>query len=301
MIQLDISQTYGELREYLGSRLTFLPDKPEETLDSTLRALWFAAAGLPKSAELASFGDLPALDEIAFSKLNGLVESRLGGVPLAHITARQHFMGMDMLAGPEALVPRKETELLGTAAVERAREAVSDRGRALVVDVCTGCGNIALSVAGHVPNAVVYAADLSDAAVQLGRRNAVHLGLERQIEFRVGDLLEPFATSDFFGQVDLLTCNPPYINSVKVGQMPDEIAGHEPKLAFDGGPFGVGILMRVLEDAPRFLRVGGWLGIEVGLGQGPAMSKRIQRGGAFQEVRPITDHRGDVRAILAQR
>lgn len=301
MIQLDISQTYGELREYLGSRLTFLSDKPEETLDSTLRALWFAAAGLPKSAELALLCDLPALDETAMSRLDGLVESRLGGVPLAHITGRQHFMGMDMLAGPEALVPRKETELLGTAAVARAREAVTDRGRALVVDVCTGCGNIALSVARHVPNAVVFAADLSDVAVNLGRSNAVHLGLERQVEFRVGDLLEPFATSDFFGQVDLLTCNPPYINSVKVGQMPDEIAGHEPKLAFDGGPFGVGILMRVLEEAPRFLRVGGWLAIEVGLGQGPAISKRIQREGAFQEVRPITDHRGDVRAILAQR
>lgn len=301
MIQLDISQTYGELREYLGSRLTFLSDKPEETLDSTLRALWFAAAGLPKSAALALLCDLPALDETAMSRLDGLVESRLGGVPLAHITGRQHFMGMDMLAGPEALVPRKETELLGTAAVARAREAVTDRGRALVVDVCTGCGNIALSVARHVPNAVVFAADLSDVAVNLGRSNAVHLGLERQVEFRVGDLLEPFATSDFFGQVDLLTCNPPYINSVKVGQMPDEIAGHEPKLAFDGGPFGVGILMRVLEEAPRFLRVGGWLAIEVGLGQGPAISKRIQREGAFQEVRPITDHRGDVRAILAQR
>ncbi len=299
MIQLDISLIYGELREHLSTRISFLPDKPEETLDSTLRALWFAAAGQQKSAELALFGELPALDTTETSRLNDLVESRLGGTPLAHLTGRQHFMGMDMLAGPGALVPRKETELLGAAAVERANEFASKQGRALVVDVCTGCGNIALAIANHVPNAVVFAADLSDDAVELGRRNAVHLGLEEQVEFRVGDLLEPLATTDFFGQVDVLTCNPPYINSVKVGQMPEETASHEPKLAFDGGPFGVGILMRVLEEAPKFLRSGGWLGIEVGLGQGPLLAKRIEKSGAFLEVCPLTDQNGDIRAIFA--
>lgn len=301
MIQLDISRIYGELREHLSSRISFLPDKPEETLDSTLRALWFAAAGHLKSAETALFGKLPALSATETFRLNSLVQSRLGGTPLAHLTGRQHFMGMDMLVGPGALVPRKETELLGAAAVERANEVASKQGRALVVDVCTGCGNIALAIANRVPNAVVFAADLSDDAVELGRRNAAHLGLERQVEFRVGDLLEPVATTDFFGQVDILTCNPPYINSVKVGQMPDEIVGHEPKLAFDGGPFGVGILMRVLEDAPRFLRKGGWLGIEVGLGQGPLLAKRIEKAGSFEEVTPLTDQNGDIRAIFAMR
>ena len=298
---MDISRIYGEFREQLSSRISFLPDKPEETLDSTLRALWFAAAGQLKSAEMALFGELPALDITETSRLNGLVKSRLGGTPLAHLTGRQHFMGMDMLAGPGALVPRKETELLGMAAVERANDIAAQQGRALVVDVCTGCGNIALAIANRVRDAVVFAVDLSNDAVELGRRNAAHLGLERQVEFRVGDLLEPLATTDFFDQVDVLTCNPPYINSAKVGQMPGEIAGHEPKLAFDGGPFGVGILMRVLEEAPRFLRAGGWLGIEVGLGQGPLLAKRIEKAGSFLEVCPLTDKNGDIRAILAMR
>ena len=80
-----------------------------------------------------------------------------------------------------------------------------------------------------------------------------------------------------------------------------EIAGHEPRLAFDGGPFGVTILMRLIEDAPRFLRHGGWLTLEVGLGQGPALTKRLQRDGNWQDVRALADANGDTRVLLACR
>jgi release factor glutamine methyltransferase len=96
-----------------------------------------------------------------------------------------------------------------------------------------------------------------------------------------------------------LTCNPPYISSAKVEQMHGEIADHEPHLAFDGGPFGVAILMRLLQDAPRFLRPNAWLGFEVGLGQGPAMAKRLEKAGCA-EVRTLTDGAGSIRALFAR-
>lgn len=297
---MDGIQTYDFLLRKLAVGIEYLPDKPEETPESTLRALWFAAAGQPKSAQSAMCGDIPELEAAALGKLMSYVESRLSGKPLAHITGRQQFMGIEFLAGPEALVPRKETELLATAAVEVASAAVADRGSALVVDVCTGSGNVALAIASRVHGATVFGADLSDSAVDLARRNALHLGLADRVEFRTGDLLEPFASSEFLGAVDVLACNPPYINSVKVGQLPKEIAAHEPKLAFDGGAFGVGILMRILEDAPRFLRAGGWLALEVGLGQGPALEKRLERSENFSEVRVVSDQHGAVRTILAK-
>jgi release factor glutamine methyltransferase len=175
-----------------------------------------------------------------------------------------------------------------------------EQGAITVVDACTGSGNVALAVAHHVPNARVFAADLSEDAVSLARRNAAHLGLDSRTEFRAGDLLAPFDTPQFLGQVDLLTCNPPYISSAKVEHMPGEIAGHEPHLAFDGGPFGVAILMRLLQDAPRFLRSGGWLAFEVGLGQGPALVKRLEKAGAFKEIRTLADSTGSIRALLAR-
>lgn len=285
----------------LSTEVEFLPDKPEETPESTLRALWFAAAGAPRSAEAAQIGDIPDLDDTAIACLIQYAETRISGVPLAHITGRQRFMGIELIAGPEALVPRKETELLAAAAVDVASGMVADQGRAVVVDVCTGCGNVALSIAHHVAEATVFGADLSESAVGLARRNADSLGIGDRVQFRSGDLLEPFATAEFFGNVDVLTCNPPYINSVKVSQMRKEISSYEPKLAFDGGPFGVGILMRIFEEAPKYLRKGGWLAVEVGLGQGPALVKRLERGTSFSEVRTVSDHSGAVRTVLARR
>jgi len=117
-----------------------------------------------------------------------------------------------------------------------------------------------------IPQSQVYAADLSEDAVALARENARHLQLHSRTEFGAGDLLAPFDKPELHGTIDLLTCNPPYISSAKVDHMHQEIAAHEPHLAFDGGPFGVNILMRLLQDAPRFLNHNGWLAFEVGLG-----------------------------------
>lgn len=294
---------YGELRARLAAGLPRLADKPEETADGTLRALWFTATGNPVSAVAAMQGELPDLEPAStqLQTLRDFVERRLAGIPLAHITGRQHFMGMEMLASADALVPRRETELLARAAIDLASAADAHAAPPLVVDACTGSGNLALAIAHHAPTARVFAADLSEAAIDLARRNAGHLGLADRVGFSVGDLLAPFDTAEFLGHTDLIVCNPPYITTAKTALMADEIASHEPRLAFDGGPFGVAILMRLLDDAPRFLRSGGWLAFEVGLGQGPAMARRIERNEEFSEVQRIADREGVARAILCRR
>ena len=297
---MSAAALYDELRARLTAGLTTLPDKPEETADSTLRALWFTAAGTPKSAESASRAELPMLDQRSESELRASIERRLSGIPLAHITGRQQFMGIEMLAGPEALIPRKETELLVRAAVEIAAEAVEKRGRATMVDTCTGSGNIALTVAQLAPGTRVFAADISEDSLDLARRNARFLGLENHVEYFNGDLLTPFDTPEFHNAVDLLTCNPPYINSAKVKQMPREVSAHEPRLAFDGGLFGVAIIIRLINEAPRLLRQGGWLAAEIGLRQGPVLGKLLKKNPAYEEVRMLKDETGAVRAIMAR-
>jgi release factor glutamine methyltransferase len=291
---------YQEQLKRITQELSFLPDKPEETPESTLRALWYKAAGRALSAQAAMSGDLPSLDDAARARLTGLLGQRLAGVPLAHLTERQRFFGMEMLAGPGALVPRHETELLARAATGLARGVIASAGSAKVVDVCTGSGNVALAVAHHVPEARVYGADLSEEAVALARLNAAHLQLESRAEFRAGDLLAPFDTTEFHGSVDVLSCNTPYISSAKVEQMHGEISKYEPRLAFDGGAFGVNILMRLLQDAPRFIKPGGWLCFEVGLGQGPAMLKRLEKAGHFADMRTEQDENGAPRALVAR-
>jgi len=297
------SEAFARTRSVLADRLQTLPDKPEETVDATLRTLWHLAAGNALSVEAASRLPLPALDAAGESRLDVLIEQRLAGVPLAHLSGRQHFMGLEMLAGKEALIPRVETELLAGAALQALRglvAACADDSPITVVDVCTGSGNLALALAHHEPRARVFAADLSADAVDLARRNAVHLGLQARVEFRVGDLLEPFNEPGFHGRVDLLVCNPPYISSKKVDTMSGEISGFEPRLAFDGGPLGIGILNRVIREAPTYLRPGGWLAVEVGLGQAAATVKRMQGMGSYRSVRALDNHLGEPRAVLAQ-
>jgi release factor glutamine methyltransferase len=298
-------ELFAALTATLSRDLVLLPDKPEETVESTLRALWYTSAGAPKSAVSAMEGDLPSLLDGAADRLRQLVDKRLQGVPLSHLTGRQRFFGIEMLSGPDALVPRKETELLAQSVIGFAQAAATDaahEGRTLrILDICTGSGNVALAAATNLPTAIVAGADLSAAAVGLARRNADHLGLGSRVQFVVSDLLAAFDSAEFLEGLDVLSCNPPYINSAKVGTMPQEIAAHEPRLAFDGGSLGISILMRLIADAPRFLRVGGWLTFEVGLGQGKPIAKRLHASNAYREVHTATDHEGNIRVVSAQR
>ena len=291
---------FQELLVDTAGKLNVLHDKPEETADSTLRALWLVAAGTPMSVEQAAEAALPALDAAAVARLRALLAERLAGTPLAHLTGRQRFMGMELMASQAALVPRKETELLGHVALAVLRQLASAQETLRVIDVCTGAGNLALALATHEPKARVYASDLSTEAVELARRNGTWLGLGSRVEFRQGDFLNPFADGHFDRNVDLLVCNPPYISSGKVGTLPTEIIGHEPSLAFDGGPFGVKILQRLLSEAPQYLRPGGWLAFEVGLGQGPALMDRMRRNSAYADLAAVVDAAGAVRAVVAR-
>jgi len=293
--------SFESLREHLAARVKLLPDKPEETIESTLQALWCAAAGQPASAELAAQRkELPPLTASQRNVLKDLIERRAAGVPLAHLTQRQRFMDIEMIAGVEALVPRKETEILARAAIRLTRSLVESQAACTVVDVCTGSGNVALAIAQHVPTARVYGADLSSAAVELATRNAAHLQLEARAEFRCGDLLQPFDSAEFLQRIDVLTCNPPYISSAKVQQMAPEIAAYEPRLAFDGGALGISILMRLINEAPRYVRPDGWLAFEVGLGQGPSLVKRMKANPAFKQVLAAEDEHGAIRVLMAQ-
>lgn len=291
---------FAKLLAHLEGALHILPDKPEETPATALRALWHLASGRALSVESACDEVLPALDGVQREDLDELISRRVSGVPLAHLTGRQRFMGLDLLAGPQALIPRRETELLGQTAAARLRRLADEHADVTAIDVCTGCGNLALALAHGEPRARVFGADLSEDAVALARRNAMFLGLQDRTQFVCGDLLAPFDDPAFYGRVDLLVCNPPYISSGKLETLPSEIISFEPRMAFDGGPFGVRILQRLMREAPRYLRFGGWLAFEVGLGQGPAVHQWLDKTGSYDRVEAVEDGLGQVRVVLAR-
>jgi release factor glutamine methyltransferase len=292
--------SYRLLLERLNNSRLSQPDKPDETPESTLRALCFAAAGSPVSVRKAATAILPELDKDGLSKLERLIELRLSGIPLAHLTGRQNFMGLEFLVGPEALVPRAETEILGRAALAAATSLANVRGSITTIDICTGAGNIALAMAAYEPRCRVFASDISLEAIELARRNAKHLGLEDRVEFREGDMFGAFESEEFFRKTDLVTCNPPYISSAKVATLDPEISLHEPRLAFDGGAFGVAILTRIVREAPKFLKPDSFLCFEVGLGQGDAMAQKLRNAKVYRNIQVLSDDAGQARGLSAQ-
>ena len=290
---------YNDLLVKITASLQGLTDKPEESPEGTLRALWLLAAGIHKPVEFAKHAELPTLSDAGFSHLEELIENRLSGIPLAHLTGRQYFMDIEMLAGPEALIARKETEILTKAALDQLKKLAQKRDSVKVIDICTGSGNIALALAYYEQSLQVYGADISKEAIGLAQNNANHLGLADRVNFHVGDLFTPFENRDFIGQIDMITCNPPYIATTNVEKMPEEISRNEPHEAFDGGPFGVTIILRVIREAAQYLKPNSWLCLEVGQGQGKAIASRLERSEHYQEVHSYRDDKGNVRALLA--
>jgi release factor glutamine methyltransferase len=299
-MQLHAATTFSDLLQEVQRFWTPLPDKPEETPERLLSALWSTACGAPVSVDRAPQGSLPVLDTDSLVRLRQLIERKKAGVPLAHLTERQTFLGLELLAGPDALIPRKETEILGRAALAKIGCMARKRGALLVLDVCTGSANLALAYAYYEPQARVFASDLSPEAVALARRNVNFTGLGERVELRLGDLLEPFESAEFVGRCDFLSCNPPYISAAKVKEMHPEISQHEPEAAFNGGVYGVSILMKLLKGAPRLLKPDSWLGFEVGFGQGTSMLRQLQKNPAFAAVETYADELGEIRAIFAR-
>jgi len=179
--------------------------------------------------------------------------------PMAYISGRREFWGLDMAVTPAVLVPRPETELL----VEEALKAVGSRTReVLILDLCTGSGCVAVALACGLPRARVVATDLSAEALAVARTNARTHGVAERVAFRQGDLWEP--VEDLAGRIDVVTANPPYIPTSRIGALAPEVSRYEPSVALDGGQDGLAVIRRIVEEAWRFLRPGGILLMEVG-------------------------------------
>lgn len=294
------SQTYQNLLNDLSKKLKTLSDKPEENTISTLDALWHVTANNPTVIEKATKLPLKELSKKELNTLSNLIETRLSGIPLAHLIGKERFMDIDFIVSPKALVPRKETELLGKSALKIIKEKAKNQSTVKIIDVCTGMGNLALSFAYHEPKAKVFAADLSVDSINLAKENLKNLKLRPRVDFYIGDLLEPFKSNEYYNEIDILTCNPPYISSKRLEEMPEEIIKYEPELAFNGGPFGIKILNRLFKEAIPFIKDGGWLCFEVGAGQGPGLKKMLGRNNSFSKILTIKDKNNEIRAINAQ-
>jgi release factor glutamine methyltransferase len=212
---------------------------------------------------------------------------RCTGTPVQHLTGEQPFRRIVLEVRPGVFVPRPETEVL----VDHALSTLGDREDPVVVDAGTGTGAIALAIKDERPDATVFGTDLSAEAAELARANASRLGLD--VTVIEGDLLEPLP-ADLRGWVDVIVSNPPYVPPEEIDDLPAEVRA-DPRLALAGG---TEVHRRLAEQAPRWLRSGGALAVEIDARQGEEVAELLSR--RFARVRIERDLAGRDRVVLAR-
>jgi release factor glutamine methyltransferase len=226
-------------------------------------------------------------DELA--RFRDLVKRRRTFEPIAYILGQREFYGRVFRVDARVLVPRPDTETLVDVALERTRHA-SMSMRAL--DLCTGSGCVAVTLARERPTSTVLGADLSPDALAVARDNALRLGAYN-VGFVQGDCFEAVPNDHRF---DLVTANAPYVPLAEIATLQADVRDHEPRLALDGGEDGLRVTAKIVARAPQHLRPAGVLAVEVGAGQAPSAAELLRAAG-FVSVESRRDYGGIERVV----
>lgn len=231
-----------------------------------------------------------SIEENKLNKYFSMVKRRADREPVAYITGEREFMSLSFKVTNSVLIPRPETEIL----VEKALEIKPFN----VIDVGTGSGAIAVSLAYYLPESRIKAVDISPEALEIAKENAAFCGVADRVLFYQGNLLEPFNSSEHFLQYDLITANLPYISTQEMNELPYDVGGYEPVGALHGGFDGLELYRGLLPAAAKLIKQGGCLLIEFGCLQAAALTDMMAVHG-FECIEVIKDLAGLDRVIKA--
>ncbi|MDX6769991.1 MAG: peptide chain release factor N(5)-glutamine methyltransferase [Elusimicrobiota bacterium] len=258
--------------EWLEKAVAYLAERGAPEGRASAEFLLAEALGTGRGAAVAD-GRRRLTEKQAFHFWE-MVKARGKRSPIAHIVGRQPFLGLDIAVTPDVLIPRPETEEL----VLECERLVKSLGVAApkVVDLGTGSGCIAIALAQLLPHATVFATDISDKALKLAEKNAITHHVGNRVRFVREDLFSE--KQNLRGWADLVVSNPPYIPSKEVDKLEPEVL-KEPRLALDGGKDGLDALRAVAVAASKLLKSGGFIALEFGEGQGPAVAALLADAG----------------------
>jgi release factor glutamine methyltransferase len=235
------------------------------------------------------------------TRLEKKIQKRIDKIPLQYITKHQEFMGMDFLVEKGALIPRPETEILVEEVIRRLKN-YKYSNNLKVVDLGTGTGIIAISIAKFVKNIIIYATDISKKSLQIALKNAQRHYCKDKIMFLQGNLFEPFMGRIEKKSLDGIISNPPYINSYDFKLLPPEIKNNEPEIALYGGIDGLDYYRKIIRKSPQYLKKNGFIALEVGLNQSKIVKELIIKDTNFNKDIEITkDYLGIERVVIACR
>lgn len=226
------------------------------------------------------------------SKFKGFILRRSKHEPIAYITGIQPFMSLDFKVNTSVLIPRPETEKL----VEVTIDLVKEFDKSKILDIGTGCGNIAITLAKYIPESTVLGIDSSEEAIEIANENAKVHKVEERCHFMRGDLY-PQDDKKF----NLIVSNPPYIPTAQIDTLAKDIKDYEPRTALDGGKDGLDCIRAVIDGPGNKLESKGHIAIEIGINQYAEVAKMIENNGNFEKPKVIKDHSGIERVVIAKK
>ena len=233
-------------------------------------------------------------------KYNELIHKRASHVPLQYITKRVEFMSLDFVVDEGVLIPRPETEILVEAVIKKTDNKLYHDRKIIIIDIGTGSGNIAVSLAKNISNVKIYASDISREALTVANENVLRHDVTDQIHLLHGNVFEAFSSNVKKGQVDFIVSNPPYVSKSESKNLEPELIDHEPLLALIGGVDGLFFYKQIIKDAADWIKPGGYLIIEIGETQANSIIKLMQNELHYDEIEIINDLQGKERIISAK-
>ncbi len=264
---------------------------PNDVLDA--QSLLAEAMGCDRTHLIINFNQQISDDVLA--KYRRLIERRASGEPLQYITGRQEFFGLEFEVTPDVLIPRPETEIIIEETIRLAHRSGLDQPA--IVDVGVGSGCIAVTLARELSRSRVSASDISEAALQVAKRNVSRYGLETQIHFVAANLLDAFTEETF---ADFIISNPPYVAEHELPTLQREVRDWEPRVALTDFSDGLSFFRRLLNDSPPRIKPGGYLICEMGYTQSEAVLAMIDST-VWREPRLLDDLQGIPRTLALQK
>ena len=259
-------------------------------------ALWIIEEALGVSGlRIHAYGE-DHIDSEQYQHAMSWIDRRALREPIQYVLGSQEFCGLDMIVNSDVLIPRPESELL----VEDAMTLLGSRSQPIILDVGTGSGCLAISLAMALKDAMIIASDRSILALHVAKTNAKRHGLSSRILWLLGDLLAPLLSGGLVGKVAAIIANLPYISHVEWDRLSPDVKEFEPRLALDGGPDGLDVYRRLLKEAPGVLAPQGFVLLEIGIGQDEALCREVAASGVFEVVKLEPDNQGIPRMARLQ-
>lgn len=240
------------------------------------------------------------IDDAVIRKYKELIYKRASHVPLQYITRQVEFMSLSFIVDERVLIPRPETEILVETVLNKAQEKEFANKSIIIMEIGTGSGNIAVSLAKNLSNAEIYTGDISEDALTLAQLNIQRHGVVDKVHILHGDFFGAFCNNVKKGHIDFLVSNPPYVSESEWKHLEPELRDHEPREALVGGKDGLCFYRRIVKESTDWLRPGGYLIIESGETQANTITKFMESDGHYEDIEITKDLQGKERVISAR-